>query len=314
MARNIFGFLALPIYRNKMEFSKRLVTEYLVDWGGKDLIARYIRDMGMAVDYITSKCRRNLKLLKYKFEILIDRKWEKQFLELSTVLAMGNDKQKSLRSNMYKITPQDKRYICEVFFYRQKIENKLKFCVWCRKRHEDKIRFNGITEIDRYGPHIAKFEQQLAIIDTFLSKGVEKHKLTCKGSKKLKVSPSKILSAEQVDENALASGLSSNAASSFQSGPMSPTMLNIKKHKSKDKLKHDHDHHHENHAVQGMLDIVKAICSHDQSAFPPKFELFDHHQPNQLKRLIVRAAIVKTSEIIKFEEDLAAFYKKMEIS
>ena len=40
----------------------------------------------------------------------------------------------------------------------------------------------------------------------------------------------------------------------------------------------DHDHDHDEHSEE--KDVVKAFCTHDQTVLPPRFELFDHHNPD----------------------------------
>ena len=93
------------------------------------------------------------------------------------------------------MAPAKKIFITELFFYRWKIENKLKFAKWYRKKQEDKFKFEEISEFTKkyfsFGSIIINFEQLLVLIDTFLSKGVDKIKLTVKNTKM----KSRILSA-----------------------------------------------------------------------------------------------------------------------
>jgi hypothetical protein len=88
--RNIFGFLALPMIDNKIELSKSILSEFLVDWGGKDLMASRIRDMCMAVEYITGKGKQSLKMYQYKKKLLTEREWALQKEELCSALIMGS--------------------------------------------------------------------------------------------------------------------------------------------------------------------------------------------------------------------------------
>ena len=62
---------------------------------------------------------------------------------------MGNKDQKDLRKLMRDMCPKRKWYVCEIFYYRQKIENKIKFIDWYRKRQEDKFKFDEISEFTK---------------------------------------------------------------------------------------------------------------------------------------------------------------------
>ena len=71
---------------------------------------------------------------------------------------------------------------------------------------------------------------------------------------------------------------------SISSGDKNPSsVLSPMSHSSKrelQKLKKQQEEDDQDHEHSEEKDVVKAFCTHDQTILPPKFELFDHHNPD----------------------------------
>lgn len=84
-------------------------------------------------------------------DMLLGPMWEENFVLLTEIL-MAPKATKDQKDLYRKITalrnePLHKIYIIELFYYKQKLESKMKFAKWYRKTHEQKM---AIGEIDKF--------------------------------------------------------------------------------------------------------------------------------------------------------------------
>jgi hypothetical protein len=76
-----------------------------------------------------------LLLHRARKDALSGSMWDENYMHLSEILvARGNTAQKSLFSEINKLKdkPLHKIYVIELFYYRQKLDGKLKFAEWYR--------------------------------------------------------------------------------------------------------------------------------------------------------------------------------------
>lgn len=130
--------------------------------------------------------------------------WNENYMHLSNILvSKGNAAQRALFGdiNKLKTDPLHKIYIIDLFYYRQKLDSKLKFATWYRKITDEKLAMNEIEEVTEkyksYGYQIKIFTQIIEMIDTFLAKNLSKHKFKEKKGK----TKSKILSKSPTNIN-----------------------------------------------------------------------------------------------------------------
>mmetsp|Transcript_22888 Transcript_22888/g.35203 ORF Transcript_22888/g.35203 Transcript_22888/m.35203 type:complete len:266 (-) Transcript_22888:259-1056(-) len=183
--------------------------------------------MVVQVGYIISSFRKAREVNLQRKVVLESAIWEEELMRLCKVLtdSSSSAKQKQLWHDISKTTLEKKKFIVNLYYYRQKLSSKIEFMEWYREEQLTKKKVdpqgqlilsissmrsdssmtsedseekgNRLNKLERqkeittrkfnsFGSRLDSLKKVKEIIDKFLEKGVNKYKLTEKKKKQKK--------------------------------------------------------------------------------------------------------------------------------
>lgn len=275
--------------------------------------------------------------------------WGEELMRLCAVLTSSKDSspaQRALWDLVVKTAEVRKSYIAELYYYRQKLSCRVDFMKWYIAKHDNKMERYGFEEprkYQSYKKHIVMLEEIMEVIDKFLDKGVGKYRITekkCKEKKKSLKIGGKSMNADALDgsnvyvtelprdgnDSPLATIVESPGNKTAQNNNQDIDHLEKEPRKKKPPGK---DLKMRRAAGSATKLMAQALASMQKNADQdedgegcdefgedggppiPCFCLLQKNKPNIVRRLMVRAAIVKKADVRTFDKGLRDLHEKL---